>query len=122
MPDYRHVILAGIREDENPACFSRLASNYQNVNLQPAMNLDSTIQFLAHSHLVISNDTGVRNLAISVDTPTLGIFFSTVPHRYWPRGNGRHEAVFLSEGEVPSVERVTAGARRILAETAGQGR
>jgi ADP-heptose:LPS heptosyltransferase len=122
IPDYCHVILGGVREDENPAYFSNLANNYQNVNLQQAMNLDSTIQFLAHSHLVISNDTGVRNLAISVDTPTLGIFFSTVPHRYWPRGNGRHEAVFLSEGEVPSVERVTAGARRILAETAGQGR
>jgi len=122
IPDYCHVILAGIGKDEDPTCFSNMANTHPNVELQPASNLEFTIQFLAYSHLLVSNDTGVRNLAISVDTPTLGIFFSTVPHRYWPRGNGRHEVVFLSEGEVPTVEHVTAGARRILAETAGQGR
>lgn len=121
LPDYCHVILAGIGTDEDPAYFSNMANEYQNVKLQPAGNLEFTIQFLANSYLVVSNDTGIRNLAISVDTPTLGIFFSTVPHRYWPRGNGRHEVVFLPEGEVPPVERVTDGARRLLTETAGQG-
>jgi ADP-heptose:LPS heptosyltransferase len=122
IPDYFHVILAGIGKDEDPAYFSNMANSYQNVKLQPASNLELTIRFLAYSHLVVSNDTGVRNLAISVDTPTLGIFFSTVPHRYWPRGNGRHEAVFLSEGEVPPVDRVAAEARRLLRGTAEQGR
>jgi ADP-heptose:LPS heptosyltransferase len=84
---------------------------------QPKLSLDLTIQFLASSDLVISNDTGVRNLAISVDTPTLGIFFSTVPHRYWPRGFGRHKAVFLPEGEIPVVEQVAAEARQLLGKT-----
>jgi ADP-heptose:LPS heptosyltransferase len=122
LPDYCHVILAGIGKDEDPTYFSNMANTHQNVELQSASNLEFTIQFLAYSHLLVSNDTGVRNLAISVDTPTLGIFFSTVPHRYWPRGNGRHEAVFLSEGEVPPVDRVAAEARRLLRGTAEQGR
>ena len=122
IPDYFHVILAGIGKDEDPAYFSNMANSYQNVKLQPASNLELTIRFLAYSHLVVSNDTGVRNLAISVDTPTLGVFFSTVPHRYWPRGNCRHEAVFLSEGGLPTVDRVAAEARALLRGTAEQGR
>jgi ADP-heptose:LPS heptosyltransferase len=117
LPHYRHIILAGIGEDEDPFHFSNLADQYQNVMCQPKLNLDLTIQLLTTSNLVISNDTGVRNLAISVDTPTLGIFFSTVPHRYWPRGNGRHEVVFLPNGEIPAVEQVSAQAIQLLIKT-----
>ncbi len=116
-PRYRHIILAGIGEDEDPFHFSDLADQYPNVLIQPKMNLDLTIQFLAGANLVVSNDTGVRNLAISVDTPTLGIFFSTVPHRYWPRGFGRHKAVFLPEGQIPVVEQAAAEARQLLGKT-----
>jgi ADP-heptose:LPS heptosyltransferase len=76
-----------------------------------------TINFLEQSNLVVSNDTGVRNLAISVDCPTVGIFFSTVPHRYWPRGNDRHEAVFLADGATPTVELVAIKIRRLIALT-----
>ena len=103
-----------IGKDEGPADFMNLAENYRNVECQPVLNLDLTIQLLGNSNLVISNDTGVRNLAISVDTPTLGIFFSTVPHRYWPRGSGHHKAVFLPDGEIPTVEQVAAEARQLL--------
>jgi ADP-heptose:LPS heptosyltransferase len=114
LPNHCHVILAGIGKDEGPADFMNLAENYRNVECQPVLNLDLTIQLLGNSNLVISNDTGVRNLAISVDTPTLGIFFSTVPHRYWPRGSGHHKAVFLPDGEIPTVEQVAAEARQLL--------
>lgn len=117
LPEYCHVILAGIGDDENLTNFLRVANEHKNVQLQPAMNLDLTINFLEQSNLVVSNDTGVRNLAISVDRPTVGIFFSTVPHRYWPRGNDRHEAVFLADGATPSVEQVATKIRRLIAQT-----
>ncbi len=117
LPHYCHVILAGIGKDEDLAYFADPLIKYQNVKLQPAMSLDSTNRFLASSCLVVSNDTGIRNLAISVDTPTLGVFFSTVPHRYWPRGLGRHEAVFRPGGEIPAVDQVMAEARELLEKT-----
>ncbi len=117
LPDHCHVILAGIRDDENLTHFLCVANEHKNVQLQPAMNLDLTINFLEQSNLVVSNDTGVRNLAISVGSPTLGIFFSTVPHRYWPRGNDWHEAVFLADGASPSVELVATKITRLIALT-----
>ncbi len=118
MPHYCHVILAGINKSEDPSYFSNLVDKFRNIELKSAMNLDSTIRFLVSSRLVISNDTGIRNLAISVDTPTLGVFFSTVPHRYWPRGLGRHEAVFRPGGEIPTVDQVMAEAKKLLEKTA----
>lgn len=100
-----HMILAGVGEHEHTTPYQTLAQKYTNVVLQPSMSLDDTIHLLAHTDLLVSNDTGIRNLAISLDTPTLGIFHSTVPHRYWLR-NGLHEAVFQINGEMPSVDQV----------------
>lgn len=113
-PHLSHVILGGISAEENPAGYVDLANEYRNVQLQPAMDLDLTIRFLSSAKLVIANDTGVRNLAISTNTPTLGVFFSTVPHRYWPRWNGWHSAVFLPNGTTPAVENVIAQVGRVL--------
>ena len=67
--------------------------------------LDDTIALLKGATLVVSNDTGIRNLAITMQTPTVGIFFYTVPYRYWPR-YGSHEVVFEHSGAIPSVDSV----------------
>ncbi|MCK4830921.1 lipopolysaccharide heptosyltransferase family protein, partial [bacterium] len=61
--------------------------------------------FLGNAVLLVSNDTGIRNAAIATETPTVGIFFSAVVFRYWPRG-GIHEVVFHHDFSVPSVDEV----------------
>jgi ADP-heptose:LPS heptosyltransferase len=63
------------------------------------------MKFLAESSLVVSNDTGVRNMGISIGANTLGIFYSTVPYRYWPR-DGKHEVVFNADRSIPEVSKV----------------
>ena len=76
----------------------------------------------AGAKLVISNDTGARNLAIAAGAPTVGIFFDTPPFRYLPRF-GRHEAVFQTDRGLPEVEAVRGAVLRLLdlnASTADQ--
>lgn len=103
--DYQHIVLAGVGEHENIIAYQSLAVKFSNVILKSSMSLDDTIKLLANTNLVVSNDTGIRNLAIALDTPTMGIFFSTVPFRYWPR-YGRHCVVFNSSGLIPNVQDV----------------
>jgi ADP-heptose:LPS heptosyltransferase len=114
-PEHSHVVLGGVGEQESPQKYLALAKQRSNVLLQPAMPLESTVNFLSTSCLVISNDTGIRNLAIAAYTPTLGIFFSTVPYRYCPRAQEKHEIIFSSDGQLPSVEEVFSGAWQLLA-------
>ena len=102
---YEHIILQGINEDEKFLNIYETLSDKKNINIKEPMELDEVMQYLANSSLVISNDTGIRNMAIAVDTPTIGIFFNTGAFRYWPR-DGRHECVFNENYTSPSVEDV----------------
>lgn len=113
-PQYQHIVLGGIGKHEKTEDFDDLTKELRNIRLQGAMALESTVEFLACSTLVVSNDTGIRNLAISTATPTLGIFFSTVPFRYWPRAGKAHDAVYLPDGNIPSVEDVLSSARVMI--------
>jgi len=112
-PSFRHVILGGVSGDESELQFSSCLDHAGNIFLQQALPLHELTDFLSSASLVVSNDTGVRNLAIATSTPTVGIFFSTVPYRYWPRYH-KHEAVFRATGEQPSVGEVSAAIIKIL--------
>jgi len=112
-PSFEHIVLGGTGKEEVLEPFEDIARLHEPVSLELAMGLDRLTTYIADSALVISNDTGVRNLAIAVDTPTVGIFFSTVPYRYWPR-YGRHEAVFESNGVQPQVKDMLRAAIKIL--------
>jgi ADP-heptose:LPS heptosyltransferase len=101
-PHLEHVVLGGISAFEMLDPYEKVGFGLKNVRLQPAMELGRLTVFLRSAVLVVANDTGVRNLAIASNTPTIGIFFSTVPYRYWPRYGG-HEVVFQSDGGQPSV-------------------
>jgi len=111
--NYEHIILQGIKEDEKFLDIYNSLKNIKNVKLQSAMKLNETMQYLSDSRLVISNDTGIRNMAIAVDTPTIGIFFATGAFRYWPRNN-KHECVFNLNYTSPSVEDVFNESVRLL--------
>ena len=106
-PHHKHVVLSGSETWEIAANIFRDDFQIRSVNVEFAApcSLDDLLTSMQSSSLLISNDTGVRNLAIALGTSTVGIFFNTVPYRYWPHG-GRHIAVFRSDGDAPSTEEV----------------
>ncbi|VAW99211.1 hypothetical protein MNBD_GAMMA23-1491 [hydrothermal vent metagenome] len=114
--DYDHIILEGLADWESVSPLLELISSdgdKENVNIQKAMSLDDTLTLLQGAAVVVCNDTGIRNLAICCTTPTVGIFFSTVPYRYWPR-YGQHEAVFQANGSMPAVDSVLMVTNKII--------
>ncbi len=117
-PEHDHIILGGISAHESELEYKHLLADAPNVRLQSALPLDEVIGFLAEAGMVVANDTGIRNLAIAVDTPTVGLFFSTVPYRYWPR-YGQHEAVFQAAGDLPEVQEVLLSMNRVISPENG---
>lgn len=112
-PQHDHILLQGTGDWESVASLMQQLQQHDNVSMQEAMPLLETIALMKAADCVVSNDTGIRNLAISTDTPTVGIFFSTIPYRYWPR-YGKHIAVFNADGSQPSVDAVYAAVNTVL--------
>jgi ADP-heptose:LPS heptosyltransferase len=111
--EYDHIILQGIKDDEKFLEIYNPLKEKQNVKLQEVMSLDEVMQFLSNTRLLISNDTGIRNMAIATQTPTIGIFFDIPPFRYWPR-ESKHDCVFNIEYTSPSVEDLKTSATKLL--------
>ena len=112
-PDYQHVILQGIRDDEKFLEIYNSLSHSNNITLQQTMSLDNVMQFLSNSHLLISNDTGIRNMAIATQTPTIGIFFDIAPFKYWPNEK-IHDCVFNVDYQQPTVNNVFKSAQMMM--------
>src|SRR5690606_18663406 len=81
---------------------------------QPRLSLEALAPWMAQVSVLVCGDTGVRNLALATHTPTLGVFFSTLPYRYWPRYEPFHEAIFLRDGSVPSKTDILTGLEALL--------
>ena len=111
--DYQHVILQGIRKDEQFLEIYSPISHKKNVKLQETMSLERVMQFLANSHLLISNDTGIRNMAIATQTPTIGIFFDIAPFKYWPNEQ-KHDCVFNKNYQQPAMTDVLDSAVKMM--------
>lgn len=111
--DYEHVVLQGIREDEQFLDIYKSLKDIKNVILKQPMELDEVMQYLSDARCVIAGDTGIRNMAIAVRTPTVGIFFISSPFRYWP-DDGRHECVFNFNYTSPSVEDLYNATTKLL--------
>ncbi|MCZ6575596.1 MAG: glycosyltransferase family 9 protein [Acidiferrobacterales bacterium] len=112
-PGYDHIVLEGRSEWESIETILAPLASKPNVLAMKVDDLDSTVSLLKGATLVVSNDTGIRNLAIATETPTVGIFFSSVPFTYWPRDD-MHAVIFKSDGSVPGVEAVCQRAERIM--------
>jgi len=104
-PQYQHRFLDGLHAHEKVDDIVASLSQYTNVAKQEVLAYEEAMRFLARAKMAISNDTGVRNMAVAVNTPTLGIFFATIPYRYWPR-DGMHEIAFTGEKQIPTSEYV----------------
>jgi len=112
-PGIEHLILEGITPLDSVRPLAEALEGLANVSIQGASELPETISLLKGASLVVSNDTGIRNLAIAAETPTVGIFYSTVPFRYWPRAES-HDVVFTPAGAVPPVADVVLAVERAL--------
>jgi ADP-heptose:LPS heptosyltransferase len=113
--DYQHVILQGIQANEQFLDIYEPLRTRENVTLKEAMELDETMQFLADARGMVTNDTGIRNMAIALQTPTIGVFFGTGPFRYWPN-DSIHDCVFNNRYESPEINDVYEATTRLIGE------
>lgn len=116
--DYGHFVLKGREEWESIDEIMQVNNNLKNVDGLEIDSLDETIALIKGARLVISNDTGIRNLAIAAGVPSIGLFFSSeqftcLPFRYWPR-YGPHEIVLNADATPPSVDDVVLSMKKLL--------
>lgn len=112
LPDYQHVFLEGLNPKEKGDSLQHLA-HHKNFSIQPCLDLEQLTLLLAQASVVVSTDTGVRNLAIATHTPTVGIFYSTVPFRYTPNYE-YHHIVMNADASLPSPAQVLSGIKATL--------
>jgi ADP-heptose:LPS heptosyltransferase len=96
-PQYDHLILEGIKAWERADAIKARIAQHARIQIVRADTIEETTALMKGADLVVSNDTGIRHVAIACNTPTVGIFFGG-PYRYWPRYDN-HEAVFPSQGD-----------------------
>ncbi|ASI89267.1 glycosyltransferase family 9 protein [Vibrio mediterranei] len=104
LPNHLHIYLEG-KNDFEKGDFVRELEHKDNFAIQPCLPLDELVSFISTAELVVSPDTGVRNVAVSTHTKTVGIFYSTVPFRYTPL-DGRHFIVMNAHGDIPTTENI----------------
>ncbi|TYL49344.1 glycosyltransferase family 9 protein [Marinomonas sp. IMCC 4694] len=106
-PDSQHIYLEGKNDFEKGDYLNDLTKLHSHFSIQPCLELNELVHLIARSSLLVAPDTGVRNVAISTHTPTVGIFFSTVPFRYTPRYEAHH-IVMRDNATVPSSDEIVA--------------
>jgi ADP-heptose:LPS heptosyltransferase len=104
LPDHQHVYLEGLNSNEKGDQLGDLSA-YKNIHMQNALPLDELLNYIAKSSAVVSTDTGIRNLAIATHTPTVGIFYATVPFRYTPI-TGKHRLAMNADATIPSPSQI----------------
>ncbi|MGB5520053.1 MAG: glycosyltransferase family 9 protein [Gammaproteobacteria bacterium] len=114
-PAHDHLLLEGIQawEKENVRTILEPLHALQNTGSIEANSIEETTSLLKGADLVVSNDTGIRHIAIVSDTPTVGIFFGD-PYRYWPR-YPIHEVALPEVDGPPEVDDVKAKCMRVMA-------
>ncbi|WP_375754068.1 glycosyltransferase family 9 protein [Vibrio sp. HN007] len=103
-PDVKHIYLEGKNDFEKGAYLQDLTKK-DNFEIQECLPLDEVIELIAKARMVVAPDTGIRNIAISTHTPTIGLFFATVPYRYTPRYE-RHHIVMNANADAPSSQQI----------------
>jgi len=83
-PEHDHLVLEGIQKWETADRILAPLKDNPNISVINADTIDETVTVLKGADMVVSNDTGIRHLAIVSEIPTVGIFFKD-PYRYWPR-------------------------------------
>ncbi|WP_207923267.1 glycosyltransferase family 9 protein [Marinomonas flavescens] len=113
LPNIKHIYLEGKNDFEKGDYLKDLSQTSANFTIQPCLPLDELVSLVARSSLLVAPDTGVRNIGISTHTPTVGIFFSTVPFRYTPRYEDHH-IVMRPDAKTPSTEDIVLAIKTAL--------
>ncbi len=114
LPDYHFYIVQGRGGHEK---FEKLFENLKhlnNVKLKEFSPLDDLTKWISEVSVLVSNDTGVRHIALGTHTPTVGLFNSTVPYRQWPRYEHVHECLFHRDGSYPSEVEVIESIKKLI--------
>lgn len=112
-PDYQHILLGGLADWEDQVCQQILQQTTDREKLVYVKGSEETPALINGATALVSNDTGIRNLAIATETPTVGIFISTLPFNYQPRF-GQHKVIYAIEGGQPDVAAVRKALQEIL--------
>lgn len=115
LPDHEHRLLYGTAEWEIAAADRALAAAGARANIRAVRDAkgEPFRDLLRGATLMIGNDTGVRNLAIALGTPTLCIFAAGMVDTYRARFP-HHDTVHNRGGGQPSVAQVEQAAMRLL--------
>jgi ADP-heptose:LPS heptosyltransferase len=122
LPHHEHRLLYGVGDWEVAAGDACLAAAGERPNVRAVRDAkgDAFRELIRGATLLVCNDTGVRNLAIGLGTPTLGVFAVGLVDTYLPRF-GHHDAVHDPAGGLPTVEAVHQAALRLLARIQDDG-
>jgi ADP-heptose:LPS heptosyltransferase len=111
-PQHDHLVLEGIQEWERADAILEPIKGVDNTGAINADTIEDTTALLKGADLVVSNDTGIRHIAIVCETPTVCIFY-TDPFRYWPR-YPIHDIVIPDPTWPPPVEAVKSACLNVL--------
>jgi ADP-heptose:LPS heptosyltransferase len=111
-PQHDHLVLEGIQDWESAEPILQPLQALQNAAAVNADSIEETTSLVKGAALVVSNDTGIRHVAIACETPTVGIFHHD-PFRYWPRYD-IHDIVIPEPEWPPSADDVMAACLDIL--------
>lgn len=73
LPDYEHLLLSGLAEWEQETA-KNIATTIKQTNFLLVPGGPETFSLVANAHILVANDTSIRNMAIAYYTPTVGIF------------------------------------------------
>jgi len=111
-PQHQHLVLEGIQPWEKADEILAPIAAADRAAAITADTIEETTALLKGADLVVSNDTGIRHLAIVSDTPSVGIFFAD-PFRYWPRYS-IHDVAIPDPDWPPSVDAVKTACLNVL--------
>lgn len=114
-PTHDHLVLEGLQQWEKADPILEPLQSVGNVAAIRSDTVEDTTSLLKGADLLVSNDTGIRHVAIVSGTPTVGIFWAD-PFRYWPR-YGNHDVVIPDPEWPPPVDRVLSACLRVLQKT-----
>jgi ADP-heptose:LPS heptosyltransferase len=102
-PEFQHILLGGVADWEKKVANEISASVGTPDNFLTRDGDESMPALISNASVLVSNDTGIRNLAITAGTATVGIFprlFTVFGYRPY---FGNHEIVYSLTEDMPQV-------------------
>lgn len=112
-PERDHLVLGGLKDWERADTLVDSLSELGNVGTIDTDTIEKTVSLMKGADLLVSNDTGIRHVAITCNTPTMGIFPGK-PYRYWPRYDNHDVAFPEINFDIVSVDETFTACKQLL--------